>query len=64
MPSLVVSYAHSEEDLERTVEAIGEALLVYRKALDEGPEKYLRGRSIAPVFRKKNLGIVGAQLRG
>jgi glutamate-1-semialdehyde 2,1-aminomutase len=51
MPSLVVSYSHSDEDIERTIQAIGEALVVYRKALDEGVEKYLVGTSVAPVFR-------------
>lgn len=54
MPSLVVSYSHSDEDIDRTVEAIGEALAVYRQALDEGVEHYLNGRSVQPVFRKFN----------
>ena len=54
MPSLVMSYSHTDEDIDRTVEAIGEALAVYRKALDEGVENYLNGRSVQPVFRKFN----------
>lgn len=54
MPSLVVSYSHTDEDIDRTVEAIGEALQVYRKALDEGVEKYLIGRPVKPVIRKFN----------
>ena len=54
MPSLVVSYSHSNEDIDRTVEAIGEALAVYRRALDEGVENYLIGRSVQPVFRQFN----------
>lgn len=54
MPSLVVSYSHSNEDIDRTVEAIGEALAVYRRALDEGIENYLVGRSVQPVFRQFN----------
>lgn len=58
MPSLVVSYSHTDEDVEHTIQAIGEALIVYRKALDEGVEKYLVGRSIQPVFRPYNEGIV------
>lgn len=52
MPSLVISYSHTDADVDRTVEAIGEALLVYRQALNEGVEKYLVGRSVQPVFRK------------
>lgn len=51
MPSLVVSYSHSDEDIERTIEAISEALVVYRHALEEGVDKYLVGSPVAPVFR-------------
>jgi len=51
-PSFVVSYSHAEADIDRTVEAAAEALRVYRKALDEGPEGYLRGRPVKPVFRR------------
>lgn len=54
MPSSIVSYAHSEKDIETTVERIAEALVVYRKALDEGIEKYLAGEPVKPVFRKFN----------
>jgi len=51
-PSLIVSYSHSDQDIERTVGAIHDALEIYRKALEEGVEKYLVGRSVKPVFRK------------
>jgi glutamate-1-semialdehyde 2,1-aminomutase len=51
-PSLVVSYSHSDDDIDRTVEAIGEALAVYRRALDNGPQSYLVGRPVQPVFQK------------
>jgi glutamate-1-semialdehyde 2,1-aminomutase len=54
LPSLVVSYSHSNEDIDRTVEGIAEALSVYRRALDEGIEKYLVGRPVKPVMRKFN----------
>lgn len=53
-PSFVVSAAHSDADIQQTVEAVAEALVVYQKALDEGVEKYLVGRSVQPVFRKFN----------
>ena len=52
MPSLVVSYSHTDDDIDRTIEAIGEALQIYRKALDEGVEKYLIGRPVKPAIRK------------
>ena len=53
MPSLVVSFSHRDEDIDRTVEAVGEALRVYRQALDGGIERFLEGRSVKPVFRPR-----------
>lgn len=52
MPSLVVNYSHSVEDVEKTIKAVKGALEVYRRALDEGVDKYLLGRSVKPVFRR------------
>ncbi len=54
MPSLVVSFAHGDDDIDRTVEAVGEALAVYRKALDGGVDRFLEGRPARPVFRPRN----------
>ena len=54
MPSLVVSFAHDDEDIDRTIEAVGEALAVYRRALDGGIERFLDGRPVQPVFRPRN----------
>ena len=51
-PSFVVSYSHTDQDIDKTIEGVHEALLVYRKALDEGLGKYLIGRSVRPVFRR------------
>jgi len=53
-PSFVVSFSHSDADIERTAEAVHEALVIYRKALDEGIEKYLKGRAVKPVNRRFN----------
>jgi glutamate-1-semialdehyde 2,1-aminomutase len=53
-PSFVVSFSHSDADIDRTAEAVHGALLVYRKALDEGVEKYLEGRPVKPVYRRFN----------
>jgi glutamate-1-semialdehyde 2,1-aminomutase len=53
-PSFVVSYAHQNEDVDRTVAAVAEALAVYRRALDDGVEHYLVGRAVKPVFRRFN----------
>jgi glutamate-1-semialdehyde 2,1-aminomutase len=54
MPSLVVSFSHTDTDIDRTNDAVGEALRVYRKALEDGVDKYLFGRPVKPVFRKFN----------
>ncbi len=54
MPSLVVSFSHSDDDIDRTIACIEEALGVYRKALEEGVGKYLEGRAVKPVFREFN----------
>jgi glutamate-1-semialdehyde 2,1-aminomutase len=54
MPSLVVSFSHSDADIDQTIAGIGESLGVYRKALEEGVGKYLAGRPVKPVFREFN----------
>jgi glutamate-1-semialdehyde 2,1-aminomutase len=53
-PSLVVSYSHSDEDIDRTVAAFDGALGVYRRALDEGVEHYLVGGPTKTVYRAYN----------
>jgi glutamate-1-semialdehyde 2,1-aminomutase len=54
MPSLVVSFSHGQREIDHTVEAISDALTVYRKALYEGVDKHLRGRPVQPVYRRFN----------
>ena len=53
-PSLVVSYSHTDSDIDKTIDVFHDALGIYRKALDEGVDKYLVGRPIKPVWRKYN----------
>jgi glutamate-1-semialdehyde 2,1-aminomutase len=50
-PSFVVSYAHRDEDIDRTIDAVDGALEVYGRGLDEGVEHHLVGRPVKPVFR-------------
>ncbi len=50
-PSFVVSYSHTDGDIDLTIEAAAAALGVYRQALDNGVEKYLVGPPVKPVFR-------------
>lgn len=50
--SLVISYSHSDEDIDRTLQIIHEALGVYRDALEQGIERYLIGRAVKPAIRR------------
>ncbi|WP_369255703.1 glutamate-1-semialdehyde 2,1-aminomutase [Geodermatophilus amargosae] len=51
--SFVVSAAHTDEDVDRTVEAVGGALTAYAKALDAGScDALLHGRPVAPALRR------------
>jgi len=54
MPWLAISYAHGELELEVTRQALKKTFVVYKKAVDEGYDKYLVGDVIKPVFRQFN----------
>ena len=54
MPWIALAYRHGETELAITERAFDAAFIVYRKALDEGVDKYLVGPAIKPVFRKHN----------
>ncbi len=53
-PSLVVSFSHSADDVDRTIAAVDSALEVYCRALEDGIDKHLVGRPVKPVLRKLN----------
>ena len=48
----VPCFSHTENDVKFFAEQLNESLPVYKRALDEGYEKYLVGDVIKPVFRK------------
>ena len=54
IPWVVSSFSHTEKELEKTFDAVDKSLEIYKKALAEGTAKYLKGKSIKPVFRKYN----------
>jgi glutamate-1-semialdehyde 2,1-aminomutase len=54
MPSLVVSYAHTDADIDATIEAVDGALTIYARALEDGPERHLVGRPSQVVYRRFN----------
>jgi glutamate-1-semialdehyde 2,1-aminomutase len=51
-PSFVVSYSHTDADIDRTLDVINDAHKVYRRALEEGVDHFLRGSPVLPVFRR------------
>lgn len=54
IPWIAISYAHQENELNFTMNAVKNALQVYANALEEGVDKYLVGPPIKPVFRTFN----------
>ena len=54
MPCIALAYEHKDREMKFTLNAIEKSLLVYKKALEDGYEKYLVGEVIKPVFRKYN----------
>jgi glutamate-1-semialdehyde 2,1-aminomutase len=53
MPSLVVSYAHQDADIDQTIDAIDGALAIYARALSDGVQGLLEGRPSRTVFDRK-----------
>ena len=53
-PSFVVSFSHSDEDIDHTIAVVDQALQVYARALDDGIDKHLIGRPVKPVNRRHN----------
>ena len=54
MPWIALSYRHGQDELATTERALDQTLKVYRQAIEDGVEKYLKGEVIKPVFRKFN----------
>lgn len=54
MPWVSISYRHNNLTLKKTLLALEKTLKVYKKALEFGPKKYIKGHIIKPVFRKFN----------
>jgi glutamate-1-semialdehyde 2,1-aminomutase len=53
-PSFVISYSHSDDDVDRTIEIVDQALAVYADALEGGVERFLHGRPVQSVYRARN----------
>jgi glutamate-1-semialdehyde 2,1-aminomutase len=53
-PSFVVSFSHSDDDIDRTGDVVNQALELYARALEDGVDRYLLGRPVKPVNRRHN----------
>lgn len=48
----MLSYSHSNDDIQKTLAAYEEVILILKKAVDEGVDKYLVGNKLQPAFRR------------
>jgi glutamate-1-semialdehyde 2,1-aminomutase len=53
-PSFTISAAHTDADIDATIERLGEALVVYKRALEDGLSAHLPGRPVKPAIRARN----------
>jgi glutamate-1-semialdehyde 2,1-aminomutase len=53
-PSFVVSYSHTDDDIDRTIEAADYGAEIYARALEDGVDSHLVGPPVKPVFRTFN----------
>ena len=51
-PSFVVGAAHTEDDVDRTIEAVAAACVTYRRALEHGTAAAFIGRPVRPAIRR------------
>lgn len=53
-PCICMSYSHQEKEFQKTLDAIYKSLEIYKKAIEQGVERFLIGNTVKPVFRKYN----------
>lgn len=54
IPWISQSFSHKEKELNLTLKALRNALLIYSKALKSNPNTFIRGPLVKPVFRRYN----------
>jgi glutamate-1-semialdehyde 2,1-aminomutase len=57
MPSLAVSYTHADDDIDKAIDAVDDALGIYTRALDGGVERFLIGRPSQVIYRRFNNSV-------
>lgn len=54
MPYIAIAYQHTDEEIDRTLDAARKAMKVYVDSLNGNVDEFLMGEPIKPVFRKFN----------
>ena len=54
IPWVAPCFRHGEPDIERIKIALQHTAITYRRALEDGCDRYLRGPVLKPVFRQWN----------
>lgn len=53
-PNFVIGAAHGDRDIALTLDAVDAAAKIYARALNDGVDRYLKGRPVQPVYRRMN----------
>ena len=53
-PSFVISFSHTDKDVDDTLDAIEKSLIVLKKAISDDPRNYIVGNEIKSVYRNRN----------
>ncbi len=54
MPYIAIAYEHTENEIDKTLEAARKAIRLYNDALNADVKQFIVGNAIKPVFRKYN----------
>ena len=54
MPYIAIAYEHTENEIDKTLEATRKAIRLYNDALNADVKQFIVGNAIKPVFRKYN----------
>jgi glutamate-1-semialdehyde 2,1-aminomutase len=54
MPWISIAYRHNQEHMNQIEYALNQTFKTYADALEQGPERFIEGSIIKPVFRKYN----------
>ena len=50
-PNFFNNFSHTDSVIDQTLQIVRDSLVVYKRALEDGVSKHLKGRPVKPVFR-------------